>query len=360
MAALSIAFDIIIVGALALPWVLLVIDLFFSTNVSRVTSLLHWVAEQNQPAVAGVLLFAMTYALGSTISRIAQDFYDDNDLYIHAFHHLFRVGVTESSIRIEVFCSTLKRDIAAPKPDDPLTEKREQLKLANPRPSDPLADKRSPPKENYPDCTYAGMWSIRTYNPVTHERFNPDPNRRPAEWINHQEDLARDVFYTHEAAVLLKGTDETERIRQYHDQIIVLRGAAFNGLIAFSLYLFRWSAQVQRGLGWFASSFCALLGCIALSHHFSVTPLSAPPYMEFTLFALAAAGWYILWKYTPKGARVRGKLQPRTRLKPVPFGYLVLAAFITVTASLGWWATQVLYDQQVIFSYEALNQSPSK
>src|ERR1022692_4541633 len=158
MGAFSIAFDIIVVGALALPWVLLVIHLFFSGNVSRVKSLLHWVNQQNQPAVAGVLLFAMTFSLGSTVSRIAQDFFDDNDLHIHAFHRLLRVGVTESSIRTDVFCSTFNPD-PTPQSSDPFMEKSEQLKTADPQPSDAIVNKRNPPGDN-PDCKYAGMWIV--------------------------------------------------------------------------------------------------------------------------------------------------------------------------------------------------------
>jgi hypothetical protein len=99
MGAFSIAFDIIIVGALALPWVLLVIHVFFSANESSLKKLLDWVKDQNQPAVAGVLLFAMTYSLGSAVSRIAQDFFDDDDLHIQVSNYLLQVGVTETSIR---------------------------------------------------------------------------------------------------------------------------------------------------------------------------------------------------------------------------------------------------------------------
>ncbi len=344
MGALNIAFDIIIVGALALPWVLLVIDLFFSTNVSRVRSLLQWVVKQNQPAVAGVLLFAMTFALGSTVSRIAQDFFDDDDLHIHAYHRLFRVGVTESSIRTNVFCKAFE-DTPTPAPVDPTAAKQQKFKDQNSQ------------------CLYTGRWIIPTHDPDTHQPVIVDQatnQRITAKWINDQQDLARDIFYTHEAAVLLKGTDATERIRQFHDQIMVLRGAAFNGLVAFTLCLFWWSAKSFPGLGWAASLFYALLGLNALVHHFSETPISDPPYMEFTLLVLAAAGWSILWRYTPKGRRLRGKLRAQTGLKPLPFGYVVLAAFLTVTVSLGWWATQVLYDQQVIHSYKALKLIPAE
>ena len=58
MGALTIAFDITIVGALALPWVLLVVHLFFFRGERNIVALLRWVRKQNQPAVAGVLLFA--------------------------------------------------------------------------------------------------------------------------------------------------------------------------------------------------------------------------------------------------------------------------------------------------------------
>jgi len=362
MAALSIAFDIIIVGALALPWVLLVIHLFFSTTVSRVSSLLHWVAKQKQPAVAGVLLFAMTYSLGSVVSRIAQDFFDDDDLHIHAFHRLFRVGVTESSIRTNVFCNAFK-GTKTPKPSEQPEGEAGQTRKTNAVPSDPTADKHQKFQENDPKCEYTGRWVIRTVQPFTHDPIIVDktnPQRITAEWINQQEDLAVGIFLEHEAAVLLQGTDATERIRQYHDQIMVLRGAAFSGLIAFSLYLFWWSAQSLPGLGWAASLFYALLGFIALSHHLSVTPVSDPPYMEFTLLVLAAAGWYILVTHSPKGKRGREKRGPRNGRKPLPFSYLVLAAFITIAASLGWWATQVLYDQEIIYSYQAMRDAPAK
>jgi hypothetical protein len=40
--------------------------------------------------------------------------------------------------------------------------------------------------------------------------------------------------------------------------------------------------------------------------------------------------------------------------------YFALALFLTAAGFLGWWATQVLYDQQVIYSYRALSEAPAK
>jgi hypothetical protein len=349
MGALSIAFDIIIVGALALPWVLLVVRLFFSDDEHTLEKRLVWVKDQQQPALAGVLLFAMTYSLGSAVSRIAQDFFDDDDLYIHASHHLFRVGVTESSIRTNVFCNAFKN-----------TEIPTHFEPPGKHEPDPTAAKHQKFKDDNPDCKYTGRWIVQTYNPDTHQRIPANEKTGEyitAEWINRQEDLARDIFQHQEAAVLLQGTDANERLRQYHDQIMVLRGAAFSGLIAFSLCLFWWSALSLAGLGWAASFFYGFLGILALSHHLSETPVTDPPYMEFTLLVLAAAGWYILSRYAPKRKRIPGK--PDTPKGRMQISYLGLAAFLTVAASLGWWATQVLYDQQVISSYQALTQEPA-
>jgi hypothetical protein len=301
---------------------------FFSGNVSRVKSLLHWVVQQNQPAVAGVLLFAMTYALGSIVSRIAQDFFDDDDLHIHALNHLYRVGVTESSIRADVYCSTLTRD-------------------TDPKPSGPAAGKPNPPEGKNPDCKYAGRWIVPIRDPDTY-------NQITNEWINDQQDSARYIFAVHEATLLLKGTDPTERLRQFHDQIMVLRGAAFNGMVAFSLCLFWWLSQFQSGLRWTVLLLYLFPAIVASVNHFG-DHVHDPTYMEFNLWVLAAAGSCLLWQ------RRRKKGQPRAEngRGEIRFAYVTLSLFLTVSVFLGWWATQVLYDEQVIYSYRAHKDAPA-
>ena len=326
MGALSIAFDTIIVGALALPWVLLVIHLFFSDNESRMGSLLYWVGKQNQPAVAGVLLFAMAYSLGSAVSRIAQDFFDDEDLHFQVSTYLLQVGVTETSIRTDVYCQTLQRGVVAQKPDESSNAKREHF------------------RENDSNCDYTARWIV----PKTHQ------------WINSQQSLAADLFHVQEAALQLKGTDATERLRQFHDQIMVLRGATFDGLITFSLCLFWWSATFQSRLRWAVLLLYLAPGGVALFNHLRERAASDPPYMEFTLLSLAAAGWYVLWQRTPKLKSVPGKPGAQPAHVEIRPAYLVLALFLTTAGFLGWWATQVLYDQQVIYSYRALSEAPAK
>lgn len=335
MGAFIIAFDTIIVGTLALTWVLLVIHLFFSNTELRLGKLLEWVGKQNQPALAGVLLFAMAYSLGSAVSRIAQDFFDDDDLHIRVSHYLFRVGVTESSIRTDVSCHTLQHAADTPKPGDPIAAKRETF------------------KNNDPNCIYTGRWIIRqTIDPTTGQRVT-------AQWISKQEDGAEEIFRFQEATALLQGTDATERLRQFHDQIIVLRGAAFDGMLACSLCLFWWSAQFQSRLRWTVLLPYLFSGLVTTWNHLRGHP-NGPPYMEFTLLTLAAAGWYLLWKDRPGKPVLPGTPQAQNGPGKIRFAYLLLSLFLTVTAFLGWWATQVLYEEQVIYSYRAVTEAPAR
>ena len=167
MGTFNIAFDTIIVGALALPWVLLLIHLFFPRNESRISSLLDWVNKQNQPAVAGVLLFAMAYPLGSVVSRIAQDCFDDDDLYVEAFGQLFRVGVTTTgtSILTRVYCQEKRQGLISQTLIDSLTQ----------------PDQSGP---NDPACRYRESWIIDVY-----KRQDQQDGRRKREERADAEDV---------------------------------------------------------------------------------------------------------------------------------------------------------------------------
>jgi hypothetical protein len=340
MEAFGSAFDIIIVGALALPWVLLVIHLFFSTNEGSLEKLFGWVKSQDQPALVSVLLFAMAYPMGSAVSRIAQDFFDDDDLHLHlpipGHESWIRLPMaTETSIRTDVYCDV---------------EKQIQ---------------KLPLSANVAPANGPGI------SPAASESASPCPDAQPQPTVKDREmwqakqaldDLAERVFRFQEAAVLLQGTDDTERPRQFHDQIVVLRGAAFDGMIAFALCLFWWSAEFRSILRWASPLFLSLLGLNALYNHLTERSAADPPDMEFTLLVLAAAGWYVLAVRKPEAKPAPPAAKHIAQAKGVPRGaYLMLAAFLSSTAFLGWWATQVLYDQQVFYSYQALlqNQKPA-
>jgi hypothetical protein len=374
MGALTIAFDTTIVGALALPWVVLVIHLFFLEGENSIEVLLRWIRRQNQPAVAGVLLFALTYTLGSAVSRTAQDFFNDNDLHIEFDEHLLRDGVTENRILTSVYCDSNKSSLLPAGKENPV-----------------LGDKISwfqNLKQSETLCQQALNWSVSTkldsQDPDQLGGNPPDPERakrKRQERAEHDRELnraAQDLFGLQENALMDKGGDYTVRLRQLHDQVMVLRGAAFNGVIAFSLCLFGLGAKFRRDHpgSWVHFVFVPVplvylvVGLIAAGHHFFDRVPSDPPYMEFTLLLLACAGAWLLWRIPAQPsdhsrqshhdkAVVAGK-KSGTKSSWLEAHWpplVVVAAILTAAAVLGWWSTEVLYSQQVIYSYDSLNSS---
>lgn len=365
MGALTIAFDTTIVGALALPWVILAIHLFFLEGESSIEVLLRWVRRQNQPAVAGVLLFAMTYTLGSAVSRTAQDFFNDNDLHVQFDGRLLRDGVTENRILASVYCDSKKGSLLPAGKENPVLESKISA-FQNLKQNDEL-------------CQAALNWSVKLQF-----KAPGDEEKEKQEKIDralHDRELnldAQDLFGLQENALMDKGGDYTVRLRQLHDQVMVLRGAAFNGVIAFSLCVFGLGAKFRRDhpnswLGWAFAPLPLLycvVGLIAAGHHFFDRVPSDPPYMEFTLLLLAAAGAWLLWrKPKPPSRKPPHNDKPAVVAKRHRARYswldahwpplVVVSAILTAAAILGWWSTEVLYAEQVIYSYDSLPSGAS-
>ena len=153
-------------------------------------------------------------------------------------------------------------------------------------------------------------------------------------------DETKRIFQLQESALLLEGQDKTGRLRQLHDQITVLEGTAFNAMIASALCLFGWLAKKRAAVRREALvllALVALLTLYALYQHLHRSEANDPPFMEFTSLILAAAGGYTLWKGTP--ARWW-------------FGTGFLLSFsLFGMAFFGWWWTEVMYNQQVNYSF---------
>jgi hypothetical protein len=412
LGALTIAFDITIVGALALPWVFLVIHLFFSEGENHVKHALDWVNHHQAQIPAGILLFAMTYTLGSAVSRIAQDFFNDDDIYIEfagkPYGHLLRWPVTEDRIRAHVYCD--------PPPKNPPTENSQEAdsglarEIWDPALAGEMAeDDRQGLVPKVPSGTDSAMASemqgLKGYGSVCQYFMagwipKPKDGDNPARFVK----IMAHVFGLQENTLMDKG-DYSARLRQLHDQIMVLRGAAFNGLIAFSLCLFAWGSILTRrpapgdkarsrneagsrdksapgdkprpwGRWTFAVAanvFAILLTALALiagHHHLANDHLRFPPdppYLEFTLVLLAIAGMRLLWFALPRSLDTR---EPKAEqagdaarclfcsstaeLEVKNWGPLVALSFIlTLAAFLGWWSTEVIYRDQVVYSYDS-------
>lgn len=310
MGVLSIAFDTILVGAFALPWVLFAADLLFlqaPDDDRRIMYVLGFVTKEVEPAVAGVMLFALTYLLGSTISRTAQDFFNDDDL-IH-------VSVTEDNIRTAEYCapensSIIPADLKIHCPSDTENEKHESRK----------------------------QW-------ICHQLFG----RLCDEYREDLVSRTQQVFRIQEGALLLQGEDKAERLRHLHEQIMVLRGATFNGLLASVLCLFGWCAKKAPWKRWILASVPVLffvLGVVSLYSHLHNKKLNDPPFMELTVILLGLTG----------GAALRKGENRRW----YGHGLFLSLLLLTAVAYFGWWWTEVLYDRQVMYSFFALSHALPK
>ena len=275
MEALRIAFDAVVVGALALPWVALCIYLFTGdAGVSEAWDLVSKYLPQIPPALSAVLLFVGAYLLGSAVSRVSGDFFNDQD---------FRIPITENSIRASVYASESQAAL--------------------------VAAQHSP------------------------QSLSNDPQNVAV------------LFPVQEAAVMLQGTDKTERLSQLHAQILVLRGGAFDGFILFVFCLFGWCANRPiRPIRWtlIFPLLVFALGVVSSVSHWRLhrADLDDPPFMEFTFFSLGLAGIWLVG---------RGAVATR------PYGrYVLLSALLTAITYFGWWWSEVLYDRQVLYMFTML------
>jgi hypothetical protein len=376
MGALTIAFDTIIVGALALPWVYLVIHIFFFEGENRIEKLLKWVKDKKAKVPAGVLLFAVTYTLGSSIERVAQDFLNDDDLRIP---HVFFMAWTENRIIASVYCDSDNGLLQPTSAESAaLVAELQQLQSQSTccKPQARCTDSPLAVRQQKQPCACDSI--LRAFR--QHVYFN---GRNKEE--EDLKDLTWNIFGLEENALLLRGEDDTLRLRQLHDQIMVLRGAAFNCLISFSLCIFAWCVRVRREKPhwkWRWVPACVpgvflLFAGLALYHHLVVEhDFARPPYMEFSLVAIGGVGAFLLWfkgeRSQAEDARAEkaqsAETQPGNTKPSGPsdpnenddcflrwkWGMLSFVfAFLFAAGVLGWWATEVLYVQQVIYSYNS-------
>jgi hypothetical protein len=277
MDALKISIDTLIVGALAAPGFLLIIFFFFpaveeernATGKGMLKHLLSLVGVENRGTVAAVLLIAIVYLLGAGVARVAEDFFNDDDNPIR---------ITENDIRASVYCDGNERQL---------------LEVGDIDVAVPSAGKHI----GVPSCGHTASGSTTSKGSA--------------------KDRIAQIFRLQESALLLAGDHKVSRLRYVHQQSLVLRGSAFDGLITCLLCFFGW---------------CAAHG------------YDDPPSMEITLLAIGVVGCcLVLWKGT----------QPS---RPY-LGAFFLAALLAGLAYFGWWRTEIMYDRLVIDSFYAQSHS---
>jgi len=310
MDALKIALETVFVGVLALPWLALAAQLFFPQfSLSQTAGFEGWIAkvwliksEVIGYAVVGVLSVAMAYTLGASVSRLAQDFFNDDDLVFHF--------PTEDRIRTDVYCDSGHNPWI-------------------------MGDPGASPQGNPGTSLLVAPLCDTIYSASTTEQRNLAM------------DHIQQIFHLQETTLLLTGEDKVSRLRLLHQQIMVLQGAAFDGLLAWVLCLLGWNAQRSWGRWrWLPPIALLLYGFYALMCHYKLFPerhlfqikLDDPPFMEGAVILLGAAGWYLAVKGT-NGSWLKGT------------GWVSL--LLATVAYSGWYWTEIMYDRLVIYSYYA-------
>jgi hypothetical protein len=304
MDALKIALETVFVGALALPWLALAAQLFFPQfSLSKTENFEGWVtrvwsiqSEVIGYTVVGVLSVAMAYTVGAAVSRLAGDFFNDDDLLPHF--------PTEDQIRTSVYC-------------DPSESKLVHINV-------PSQD------------------SSETCRKVTPRWF---PKLHPHYYESSAADQTRQIFALQETSLLLAGEDKVSRLRLLRQQTIVLQGVAFDGVLTSLLCLIGWNATRSWGRWrWLVPAGLLFWSAVAFGSHFHLFPnsqgapveLNDPPLLELAWLLLAVSAGYAVWKEAKASW---------------PQGTGWVSFLFAALAFAGWYWTEILYDRLIIYSF---------
>lgn len=221
MDALKFAFEILIVGALALPWLAVLILMFPDRVSGKPISCLDFslsvVPKDVKPAVTAVVIVALGYLLGSAVSRVSRDFFDDE---------LWGVFPTEDQIRDGVYYDEYCTEYVLSGLDLP-------YRGHAPLPGD-----------------FCPTWDPSTSSLLReHKMFYGKTSLNGM--TTTFDALVQEMFRLQEGELLLNGQDKVDRLKQYYDQITVLRGAAFNGFMLSALCAFGYCGNLRAR--WFGA-----------------------------------------------------------------------------------------------------------
>jgi hypothetical protein len=311
MEALKLAFETVIVGLFALPWLWVMIDLvnpglFGSPAVRRLGAL---VPSELRATAIGLALFSTVYLLGSMITPVACEFLDDPDM-------LGEFLPTQQRIQAWVY------------------------KQMDARPQ--IADLIVP--------TDLALVAFR----------DPDPKSPEGEKVKRYRESVDGEFQHDESTLLLQGPQACERLNRLHEQLTVLRGASFSAFALSALCFFAWCARgkqpntiagrpsfwprVRRWAGLIICLGTMIVAINGLGNDVRHTESGDIPIAELVFLVLSGFGLYVLiW-----GTRSRLQFHGPAFVFAFCFAALCYGGYGSVATS---------YDQAVFNSYLALPAS---
>jgi hypothetical protein len=364
--ALKFAFEILIVGALALPWLAILSQMLEAVGPSAtLPAFLNFIPDAARTTVTVAMVIAFGYVVGSVVSRTSRDLFNDE---------LLRPLPTEDLIRIAVYqgeyCGQDQMNVNenAPRVGEPQVFSDD---------SDLFEDSVGQALPLHPSA------AIKTQHSL-HEKYRNAfcpteaqvklQHLRPGEITEKIEQHITSMFRLQEGEMLLLGEDKVGRLKQYYDQITVLRGAAFNGFVLLVICLVGCCAnlRVRAGtdltktlLAYLPAATLFGFGIYELGGHYEHIKTAAthlhhsgtvlswsqktdalyndPPLAELVLILLGAVGLLVIFKAK----------------KTTPYFRTALVAAIITTICLGaWWWTEIIYDLQVVHSQVELRPNP--
>jgi hypothetical protein len=304
MDAFKFAFETTIVGLLAVPWLIGSVLLLSPPDGLPSTSDTSPLSRLLEPTPLGIVILTLSFFLGSAVLPLANQLLDDPDMPIkkireiraYALNHYRSWPESSSSLSNELLFLKLRHDFFN-------------------------ATDECLPKNN-----------------CQKEAFEP----------------ANDLFLFQEQILLKDGTDRGDRVNRLHEQVIVLRGAVFNGLV---LVVICWYAYFSRPYNkpfmFIRSDRRLVLNTIMTAGMASTLvwiffkfgrkdlmahTLDDPPIMEFGLLFLGLIGFASLWNGVVKRPYLPA---------------LALSLALATLAYGAWWWTEFLYTREVIAAFAA-------
>ena len=360
MDVFKLAFETTVVGLLACLWLGLTAYLLFPSFMHDfLLKKAPDFAAKNQ-TVAGVAVLTFTYCLGSAILPISNQLVNDEHW-----------PLPENAIRCQVFT---RQELELQEINFPALPDHNRVASLEPRHCSywaPVLQRNitlaqrvwrlfrlwagSAITEDEDDTAKnpgAGMGQPRSAGPEGSD-----------DCVNENSDACKirkilTLFQQQESAILNEGSDKTERIRQLHERIVVLRGAVFSGFILVLIFLFAFFAKVdglprspvRTGAGVLLPLLFALFAILNGLHDIRNRNIFDLPVLEGLLGTISVFGAYLV---------IRGIKSAAFRRKRL----LLAVLFFAALAYGGWMSSEILYDQQVISSYAVLRgeaHSPSQ
>jgi hypothetical protein len=333
--ALKFAFEILIVGALAMPWIAVLSRMFPGRESSEFKFDLGFVPIGARSGVEIAVVLAFGYLVGSAASRFSRDFFNDE-----MWQPLPTEDVIRDNVYFDEYC-TLQFF-----PYKYWSEPAHLKPVPDFCPKEDVQGQQKPTSASQPGSSPAAD-RYKSFNELPEDKYKG---------FN---ELVQEVFRLQDSVLLLKGVDRIDRLKQYFDQINILRGAAFNAFILFSLALFgglgqlklRWAKYRALKPLFFLPALAAIICALrSLWKHWFVNAnshYSDPPLAELVILLLAVIGLLVAWK--PEGSKP-GKEMPYVRICCIAF-------LLMVVSFGGWWWTEVMYDLQVIHSLAEISET---